>query len=107
MDCPKCESIFERVTFNNIEVDRCTHCKGLWFDMLEKEDLTNMAGAESIDIGDDQVGKQFDQLRDINCPNCKHKIIYLFLLQMYNWIPGGSDESENVSTHTAAAATTQ
>ncbi len=75
MDCPKCESIFEHITFNNIEVDRCSHCKGLWFDMLEKDDLANMQGAESIDIGDDQVGKQFNQLRDINCPNCKHKMI--------------------------------
>ena len=75
MDCPKCESIFEHITFNTIAVDRCSHCKGLWFDMLDKKDLTRMKGAESIDIGDDQVGKKFDQMRDINCPNCDHRMI--------------------------------
>ena len=75
MDCPKCESIFEHITFNHIEVDRCSQCRGLWFDMLEKSDLAKMRGAESIDIGDSQVGKQFNQLRDINCPNCKHSMI--------------------------------
>ena len=75
MECPKCESKFERVTFNNIDIERCTQCKGLWFDMLEKEDLQKMKGAVSIDIGDAQVGKQFSQMRNINCPDCHHQMI--------------------------------
>ncbi|MFT6437710.1 MAG: Zn-finger nucleic acid-binding protein [Candidatus Azotimanducaceae bacterium] len=75
MNCPKCESTFEHIVFNNIEIDRCSHCKGLWFDMLEKEDLVKMKGAESIDIGDEQVGKQFSEIRNINCPDCSRSMI--------------------------------
>ena len=37
MECPKCEASMQRVLHQGIEVDRCTQCKGLWFDYLEKD----------------------------------------------------------------------
>jgi Zn-finger nucleic acid-binding protein len=75
MKCPKCDGWFEVVTFNEVQVERCTNCKGLWFDMLEKEDLAKMEGSEAIDIGSDQVGKKFDAMQDITCPKCEVKMI--------------------------------
>ena len=57
MECPKCKSDMEKVKHGGIEVDRCTNCKGIWFDLLEEEDLKKIEGSESIDIGDEQVGK--------------------------------------------------
>ncbi len=75
MQCPKCQHEFETVTFSDIEVDRCTNCKGLWFDMLEKEDLLKIAGSEDIDIGDDQVGEEYDDMRKVDCPVCKQPMI--------------------------------
>ncbi len=36
MNCPKCASEFEKISFGDVEVDRCLGCHGLWFDMLEK-----------------------------------------------------------------------
>lgn len=70
MICPKCNSKFEKVTYENIEVERCLGCQGLWFDMLEKEDLVKIAGSEAIDIGSDQVGEQYNHKQDIKCPKC-------------------------------------
>ncbi|MFN3236833.1 MAG: zf-TFIIB domain-containing protein [Pseudomonadales bacterium] len=75
MDCPKCNKAFERITFQNIEVDRCTGCFGLWFDTLAKEDLVKMAGAESIDIGVEQVDQHYNEMRDIDCPVCRQAMI--------------------------------
>ena len=75
MQCPKCNSSFERITYSNIEVDRCSNCKGIWFDWLEKEDLNQIAGSESIDIGDEQVGAKYNQMRDISCPRCVVKML--------------------------------
>ena len=75
MQCPKCDAEFEKVVFHDIEVDRCTGCRGLWFDMLEKEDLVKIKGSESIDVGPDQVGESYDLQRDINCPVCHQKMI--------------------------------
>ncbi len=70
MNCPKCSSKFETISFNEIEFERCLGYQGLWFDMLEKEDLVKIAGAEVLDIGNDQVGKEYNHLDDIHCPQC-------------------------------------
>jgi Zn-finger nucleic acid-binding protein len=70
MNCPKCNSEFETISFADIEFERCLGCQGLWFDMLEKEDLIAIKGSESIDIGSDQIGKQYRDQQDIKCPQC-------------------------------------
>jgi Zn-finger nucleic acid-binding protein len=75
MDCPKCHGTMETVTFNEIEVERCLTCKGLWFDLMEKEDLVKIEGSEAIDIGSDQVGERYKHLRDIDCPHCHQAMI--------------------------------
>src|SRR5439155_452909 len=68
MNCPKCKASMEPVRFESIQVQRCTNCKGLWFDMLEEEDLRKLKGSESIDVGDPKFGKQFNKISKINCP---------------------------------------
>ena len=75
MQCPKCQSPFEQVTYADITVDRCLECRGLWFDMLEKEDLVKIEGSEIIDIGDEQVGDQYSNVQDIDCPVCSVAMI--------------------------------
>jgi len=75
MKCPKCTSAFEKISFSEIEVDRCLGCKGLWFDMLEKEDLVIIEGSEAIDIGSEQVSEEYRNLRDIRCPKCTVKML--------------------------------
>ena len=51
LNCPKCAAAMEKVTFQNITVDRCTACRGLWFDALEQEHLAAIKGSEAIDVG--------------------------------------------------------
>ena len=70
MNCPKCDSPFETVTFHEIEVERCQGCNGLWFDMMEKEDLLKIEGSEAIDIGSEQVSEQYRDQVNILCPQC-------------------------------------
>lgn len=70
MNCPKCNAIMEKVTYQGITVDRCTDCKGIWFDMLEREALEKLKGSEVIDDGDAKVGKQFNEMGKIACPKC-------------------------------------
>ena len=65
--CPKCNSPMEKVKFANIEIDRCTACKGLWFDMLEREHLDAVKGSESIDIGHAHQEDR-DKVVRIKCP---------------------------------------
>jgi len=40
MKCPKCGSSLEEESHNNVMIDRCTECKGIWLDAGELELLT-------------------------------------------------------------------
>lgn len=75
MKCPKCQCDFQVIRFRDIEFERCSGCQGLWFDMLEKEDLLRIEGSESIDIGSEQVGALQDRIRDLECPKCAARMI--------------------------------
>jgi adenosylmethionine-8-amino-7-oxononanoate aminotransferase/Zn-finger nucleic acid-binding protein len=75
MKCPKCGEDFEEVDYAAIKVDRCTGCKGMWFDMLEHEHLKAIEGSESIDIGDKAVGKKYNAISRISCPACHARMI--------------------------------
>jgi uncharacterized protein len=75
MDCPKCGHPMEQVEHGSVEVDRCTLCKGLWFDLLEHEQLKEMRGAEAIDVGDPDVGAIFNRDDRISCPRCRGPMI--------------------------------
>ena len=75
MECPKCGGDMEKVTYQEIKVDRCTRCKGIWFDMLEAEQLKALKGSEDIDTGDPKLGKVFSKVEKINCPVCHSQMI--------------------------------
>lgn len=68
MQCPKCQSAMEKVPTQDGVVDRCVACKGLWFDMLEHEDLK--AYAKMLDVGCDEQGQVHNNIDRINCPSC-------------------------------------
>ena len=44
LTCPKCKAAMEKVDFQTVVVDRCTGCRGLWFDNLEHEKLKLLEG---------------------------------------------------------------
>ncbi len=68
MQCPKCEQPMERMSFPAAEVDRCTHCRGIWFDMLEHEDLREQA--RELDVGSAELGARYNSVDVIPCPVC-------------------------------------
>jgi Zn-finger nucleic acid-binding protein len=68
MKCPKCGAAMETVDFEGIEVDRCTGCRGLFFDAREAEKLKARPGSEALDVGDAQVGRGHNQNGNVRCP---------------------------------------
>lgn len=75
MKCPKCTAGLEKVTFEGIEVARCTACRGLWFDPLQHTALRELAGSEVIDDGLKEVGRAFDAQLPRACPSCAGTLI--------------------------------
>lgn len=71
MHCPKCSYIMGPVDFKETTVDRCTNCRGLWFDRLELEQLKGARGSEDIDCGAARTGRAYDTIKDISCPRCQ------------------------------------
>ncbi len=68
MQCPKCQQPMETVKFSAAEADRCIGCKGIWFDLLEHEDLSGNAAA--LDTGSTEQGSRFNALDVVPCPVC-------------------------------------
>lgn len=70
MNCPKCASSMEELTENDITIDRCTNCGGMWFDLFEAEDMLETVDVRTVDTGSVLKGIKMDKIRDINCPKC-------------------------------------
>lgn len=72
MLCPKCASPTEVTAYDEIRVDRCTNCKGLWFDSGELESLRKDTWMADyiLDTGDAKVGKKFNRVDKVSCPRC-------------------------------------
>lgn len=68
--CPKCRVDMDQVVYDGVEVDRCQHCKGLWFDAGEIDALKSSQAAAELDIGSTVVGNWQDGIRDYDCPRC-------------------------------------
>jgi Zn-finger nucleic acid-binding protein len=84
INCPKCGAAMGKVTFASIVVDRCTSCRGLWFDAREHERLKDLEGSEEIDAppprgasapGAAPSGGTKPDDPKMNCPVCHTRLI--------------------------------
>jgi len=70
MRCPKCRADMEQVTIDGTEIDRCSACRGLWFDDGELSAISNKEAAAVLDIGSVKQGKAQNSIEDYRCPRC-------------------------------------
>ena len=60
----------EPVNISGIEIDRCTRCKGIWFDQKEQTQIKSVQGSYKADTGHQAIGEHYNTLRDVDCPRC-------------------------------------
>ena len=41
IQCPKCEGTLDELTFDEVKIDRCNKCNGVWLDSGELEQLVS------------------------------------------------------------------
>lgn len=74
MLCPKCHSkMLEQEVLTqsgDIIIDKCERCFGLWFDNGEAEKLKDEWTSISLDDGDKNIGKIYNEITSIDCPRC-------------------------------------
>lgn len=69
MKCPNCASPLIVLEIEDVEIDHCTTCKGVWLDAGELEIL--LGAAENRDALMSSLKTQAgDRDRDIRCPIC-------------------------------------
>lgn len=68
--CPKCGHGMEEIAHEEVLIDRCTHCKGIWFDDDEHYLLKGKSDGHAVDVGDPKEGWKWDSRQSINCPHC-------------------------------------
>lgn len=69
MKCPRCGTAMETVQINEVQIDRCAKCGGLWFDEFELGDLRAKKGSEKVDTGHAEKSNLSSQVR-LGCPKC-------------------------------------
>jgi Zn-finger nucleic acid-binding protein len=70
MNCPKCLEPMAQLTFNEVQVDRCPQCGGLYLDATELNRLLHARGAESLDSGALTRGHDLGEGPARFCPRC-------------------------------------
>jgi Zn-finger nucleic acid-binding protein len=71
-----------QVSIDEYQVDRCSGCGGLWFDLREHEHIAESKQAvEALDSGDASKAAAQREHRDIECPVCHVKMLKLSVPQ--------------------------
>jgi len=69
MKCPRCKSELIVVEFDDIELDSCPECGGLWFDRGEMELLASKCGC-AVEALSARSGSNVEEAR-LKCPTCR------------------------------------
>ena len=75
MRCPKCRADMEQIDYEGTEIDRCTICKGIWFDDGEIDVFGDKQAAAAIDTGNRATGKLHNVLDSYQCPRCSGAMV--------------------------------
>jgi uncharacterized protein len=65
------------VKYDYVQVDKCTNCNGIWFDIMEREDLLALKDSESIDSGKAPLKIDTDNNQPVICPKCNVKMLLM------------------------------
>ena len=74
MECPQCKEQMTQRTIDEITINECSQCKGMWFDHGQLDAVKDrvMPDMGWLDIDSLKEQAEFEALRDPNfCPKCK------------------------------------
>jgi Zn-finger nucleic acid-binding protein len=79
LQCPKCKAPMEMVQIETTQVDRCTSCRGLWFDALEDQDIRSAEAAETLDApaAGPAPAPPKGKRSTFDCPRCQAPMIQM------------------------------
>ena len=81
MICPRCAIEMRKVMVNNVELDTCNNCEGVWFDKDELRQILDMGQSAVVSSGisntmDSEIElEESAGLSDMPCPRCRQGLI--------------------------------
>ena len=70
MQCPKCSTAMSSLEGLAFSADRCNGCGGVWLSDSDIDVKDHAVAIDSIDTSIPKDQPSFNELREINCPNC-------------------------------------
>jgi hypothetical protein len=75
MKCPSCKNPMLVLELNQVEIDYCESCGGVWLDSGELELIAGSSGNPPASTPADKSNRK----SDIKCPKCRIKMIEVYL----------------------------
>ncbi|GJM14481.1 MAG: hypothetical protein DHS20C12_28840 [Pseudohongiella sp.] len=75
MNCPKCDSSMAAIDNPSFNAMKCSGCAGIWFKDASHEIAKSIKGIGEIDNTEATASTELNALRDIDCPECKRKML--------------------------------
>jgi Zn-finger nucleic acid-binding protein len=72
MNCPACKNPMVILELNQVEIDYCSECKGIWLDNGELDLIFSSSDRKEISKSF-SIKNDFDETKR-RCPNCKKKM---------------------------------
>lgn len=80
MNCPKCVSPFNEIAIENVALDFCPGCKGIWFDKDEMAFVTELKN----DLPNPQAERTAGRPTAHPCPRCHIKLEELKFIPLHD-----------------------
>jgi len=77
MNCPKCSSLMEQQRYDNLEVDRCTSCGGIFLDKGELEQIDSRNLGPIIDLAASVADADRMNRQPAHCHRCNNAMLAL------------------------------
>ena len=99
MNCPRCDLTLKEFILDDIVMDRCEQCGGIWFDFAELEEVLSRDIIQTRKVLPKRTHPEDMSIEVLPCPRCRdnvirmrtpnRKIIYYGCLTCYGrWIDG-------------------
>ena len=66
----KCYGEMVLVNDDVTAVNRCDNCHGLHFELLNQQNLDEVAAHTHLDTGNDSMGEEYNEMVYVECPKC-------------------------------------
>ncbi len=75
MNCPRCDTPLIEVTVDEVVLDRCEECGGLWFDFALLERVLNRESRALRSLSPKGASERPETWEPPDCPRCADKLI--------------------------------